>query len=466
MFRQLAGASMCLAALVMAQGCATSARVDRLEEELRQADFAQVIKSAKRKVFPVIVYLKPIQETFAGGKKAEVETIGSGVVVSRDGYVVTNSHVAQKATQIRAVLFNEKQTTATLVGLDKDTDLALLKLDFDEEDLPLPYAEFGDSSGLEEGNFVMAMGCPLGLTRSISFGVVSNTKRYLGERLSRYTLWIQTDAAINPGNSGGPLVDTEGKIVGINALGTVRSENIGFSIPSNVVQAVIAQLKDFGQVRRAWTGIRFQALKDFESNTFVEGDRGVLAADVEPDSPAAEAGLRARDLILALDGLPVDGVFVEDLPAVRARFAALEPGEEAALTVERNGREVELRLTPIIKGKVEGDDFDCKEWQMTIKEINKFATRQMYYFRKQGVYVQGVKNAGNARRSGLAPGDIILTIGDDEIRSLDDARETYEKLNVRPDDERYVLIKVLRSGVPRLVRLDFRKRDSEYEEEQ
>jgi len=458
--------------MLAAHGCASKAHVERVEAELerlrqiqQRTDFVRLINTAKRKVYPVIVYLKPIQTTFEEGEQAERQVIGSGVIVSPDGYVVTNHHVAEKATKISAVLFNEEQVTVSVVGHDQETDIALLKIDTVEGSEPLPYAEFGDSSELEEGDFVMTMGCPLGLTRSVSFGVVSNTKRYLGEELSRYNLWIQTDAAINPGNSGGPLVNTRGEIVGITTLGTSWYENIGFAVPSNVVRRVVADLKEHGEVRRVWTGITFQALKDFESNTIVEAERGVLVAHVESDSPAADAGLQPQDLIVALNGEAVNGTFVEDLTAVRTAFAGLPAGKPAIVTVERDGRSVPLNLTPIIKGEVEGEDFDCKEWQMTIKEINKFADRAIYYFRKRGVYVQGTKRPGNAWGSGLRPGDIVIEIDGQDIDSLESARKSYHELDRRPKGQRKVLFRVLRAGVAQLVLLDYNKRDAEYEEE-
>jgi serine protease Do len=460
-----------VAALVLA-GCAARAQVQRLEEDVaalqtaqQRSDFARVINAAKRKVFPVIVYLKPIQETFEAGAQAEREIIGTGVVISPDGYVVTNYHVARKATRIRAVLANEKQVTVSLVGEDQDTDIALLKLDLGPGAQPVPYATFGDSSQLEEGDFVMTMGCPLGLTRSVSLGIVSNTKRYLGADLSRYTLWIQTDAAINPGNSGGPLVNTNGQIVGITTLGAMSYENIGFAIPSNLVKTVVAELMKHSKLQRSWTGITFQALKDFERNTVVDADRGVLVAHVDPGSPAADAGLLDRDLILGVNGQAVDGVFVEDLPQVRGAFALLPFEREAVLSVQREGKPVTLRLKPVLKGEVEGKDFDCKEWQMTIKEINRFADRQIYYFRKEGVYVRGVKYPGNAQNSGVQAGDILLEVGGQEITSLQGASRMYADLNEKPMGQRKVLLKVLRGGVPRLIVLEYSKRDAEYEEE-
>ncbi len=464
--------SLWVALMLLAPGCATRGQMQQLAEEISQVeraqerlDFVRVINTAKRKVYPVIVYLMPIQETFERGEQAEREVIGSGVIISADGYVVTNYHVAEKAKKIRAVLFNEKQVTASVVGEDQDTDVALLKLDLAEEDQPVPYAEFGDSAELEEGDFVMTMGCPLGLTRSVSFGIVSNTKRYLGPELSRYNLWIQTDAAINPGNSGGPLVNTDGEVVGITTLGTLWYENIGFAIPSGLVKEVVGDLKEHGEVKRAWTGITFQALKDFESNTIVDAEQGVLVAHVEPDSPAEQAGVEAQDLILTLNGEELNGTFVEDLPELRTAFARLPTQQEAALGLERDGEPLALALTPIVKGEVEGEDFDCKEWQMTIKEINKFADRGIYYFRKKGVYVQGVKYPGNAQNSGVATGDIVLEVGGEEIETLGAAGAAYEKLNEMTKGRRKVLLKVLRNGVPRLVLLDYNKSDDEYEEE-
>lgn len=427
--------------------------------------FRQTINRAKDEVFPAIVYLRPIQESYEGGEQAGREVVGSGVIISRDGYVVTNYHVAGKAKIIRAVLFGRKMLTASVVGHDKDTDLALLKLDVAAEYIPLPYAEFGDSDGLDVGDFVIAMGSPLGLSRSASLGIVSNNERYLGDERSRYNLWIQTDAAINPGNSGGPLVDVRGRIVGINTLGSVGGENIGFAIPSETVKTVVAALQEQGRVIRAWTGITFQALRDFDRNTVVEGDRGVLIAYVDPDSPAAEAGLMAKDLVLSVDGEPVNGLYVRDLSDVRVQFAALPTDRAVDVTLQREGQTLHVELNALEKGEVEGESFDCVEWQMTIKEINKFAARQIYYFRKNGVYVQGVKRRGNAAGSGLQVGDILLSVAGRDIDSLEDAEAVYAELDEKPAGKRDVLVKVLRAGVLHLVNLDYNKSNDEYERE-
>ncbi|HUU60317.1 MAG TPA: trypsin-like peptidase domain-containing protein, partial [Phycisphaerae bacterium] len=172
----------------------------------RQIDFQGIIQNAQEKVYPALVYVKPIQETFRRGERMRAEVFGSGVIIRPEGYVVTNHHVAEKAIEINCVLGDREQVLATVVGLDPETDLALLKLQLPKNHPPLAkVASFGDSDKVEAGQFVMALGSPFGFTRSISLGIVSNTKRYIGfTTVYGYNLWLQTDAAINPGNSGGP----------------------------------------------------------------------------------------------------------------------------------------------------------------------------------------------------------------------------------------------------------------------
>ena len=216
--------------LVCLLGCATV----RPEEE--------VIQEAKDKVFPAVVFLKPIQQEFRGGKMEKIQVFGSGAIISPEGFVVTNNHVADKATEIRCVLFDKEEITAKTVGLDPETDLAVIKLNLTERKAktPLPVAEFGDSNTLKVGELVMAMGAPHGFERSVSRGIVSSVERHLD--FAPYNLWIQTDAAINPGNSGGPLVDIRGRIVGINARGMRGADNLGFAIPSAVVKEVVDRI--------------------------------------------------------------------------------------------------------------------------------------------------------------------------------------------------------------------------------
>ena len=457
----------------------------------QQIDFEKIIATAKRKVYPALVFVKPIQETFRSGERRRTEIFGSGVIISPDGYVVTNNHVAEKAIEINCVLGDREQVPATVVGLDPETDLALLKLKLPEGSNPLPWAEIGDSNQVEEGQFVMALGSPFGFTRSISLGIISNTKRYLGFSTShQYNLWFQTDAAINPGNSGGPLVDTNGTIIGINTLGT-WAEGIGFAIPGNVVRDVIDRLKARSlkvdkkkwpvKVDRAYLGLQLQALNDFNTNSFTDSKRGVLVQSVDADSPAAQAGIKNGDILLAVarpsgagvltHEARINGLYIEDLPALRVTLADLPVDKPVKVLIARKGVKrvrkrilqlddlypsksvggrglIELTITPIIRGKFEGEDFDCKRWNMTLKEITKFSNPSLHFLHPAGgVFIQGVRHPGNASDAGLSYNDIILKIGKWPIKNLQDVKKAYEALiNDKTLTEKKVLVTIKRGG--------------------
>jgi serine protease Do len=434
--------------LALLAALTTSCSTVRPEEE--------VIQEAKDKVFPAVVFIKPIQQEFRGGKMEKVQVFGSGVILSPDGTVVTNNHVAEKATEIKCVLSDKEEITAKVVGLDPETDLGVLKLNLDERKskTPLPFAAFGDSRKLRVGELVMAMGAPHGFERSVSRGIVSSLERNFD--FAPYNLWIQTDAAINPGNSGGPLVNIRGEVIGINARAMRGAENLGFAIPSEVVRDVVDRIRAEGKVVRAWTGIKFQALKDFTKSAHIEARQGVLVASVDEGSPAEKAGLRAGDLVTAVDGVPVNGMYETDLPAVERRFAGLALAA-ARLDVQRGTETQAVTLTPSVKGKQEGEDFECKRWDLAVKEITKFSDPLLHFQRPRGIFVQGVKPSGNARASGVFPSDILLAIGDRAVETLKDVREAYEASLKLEKGKRKVLLRVLRNGYRRLVVLDFEK---------
>ena len=430
-------------------------------------DFEQIIETAKKRVFPALVFVKPIREEYSSGEKTRAEILGSGVIISPDGLVVTNNHVAEKAVEINCVLYNKEQVKAEIVGLDKETDLALLRLKLPPDAEPLPYGQFADSEKVSEGQFVMALGAPFGFSRSISLGIVMNANRYLGfESLYKYNIWIQTDAVINPGNSGGPLVNTEGQIIGINTLG-VMIGGMGFSIPSNIVNDIVERLQRDGKVVRAWTGLRLQALKDFNSSTFTEGDTGVLVAGVEDDSPAQLAGLRAGDVLLSVNGQDFVGKYVEQLPSLYWKLADLPRDQESELTFRRAGSVRQAKMTATLKEKFEGEDFDCRRWNMTVKEISQFLNPEVAFYRSKGVFVRAVRYPGNAYKAGIRRNDIILQAGDDlagmtKVTSLADIKKIYQEIISDEDREKKVLIQVLRDGLQELKVLDYRK---DYDEE-
>ncbi len=307
----------------------------------RSGDLRVAIESAKRTVYPALVYVRPT------GEQA-----GTGVIISAGGSVVTQEELVAGASDINCVLYDRRQVSARLVGSDAATGLALLQLELTEDAPPLPYAELGDSSKLQEGEFVLALGCPYAFNRSISLGIVSNTMCYLGHQTPySYHNWIQTDAAIHPGNAGGALVDTEAKVVGINFLLPSLAQMGGLAIPSNIVKDIARRLTEEGEVRRAWLGLKLEALRDFDRNTFTEAEGGVLVLEVEENSPAAAAGIEAGDILLAVNDQSLDGTFVEELPGVRRRLAYLPVGEEATLRVQREGERLELVVTPSLKPK-------------------------------------------------------------------------------------------------------------------
>jgi serine protease Do len=426
------------------------------------ADFRQIISRAKSEVFPALIFVKPIVADYESGEKKQQEVFGSGVIVSPDGYAVTNWHVVDKAVSINCVLYDERQVKVELIGSDRDTDLALLKLPAPPEGKTYPNARFADFAGVQEGDFVMALGSPFGFQRSISLGIISNAHRYIGfDTEYKYNTWIQTDAAINPGNSGGPLIDTRGAIVGINTLG-IDGSGIGFSIPGSRVQDVVERLKRDGKVVRAYVGLRLQALKDFHSNTFVEGEHGVLIAGVEENSPAAQASIRPGDILLAIDDKPVEGLYAEMLPAIWRALVDLKAGSPVPMELQRGGEKVQVQVAPQLKGQSEGEDFDCRRWNMTVKEINKDRTPQLYYLKEKGVFVQGIRFPGNAASSGLGRRDIILTIDKEPVLTTDDVKRVYERIVNDEKREKKVVVQVLRSGLPNWIVLDYRR---DYEQE-
>ncbi len=393
------------------------------------AEFRRIIEGAKSRVYPALVFVKPIREEFSGGEKKRQEVFGSGVLISPDGLAVTNHHVIDQAVEIQVVLSDKRQVPAEIVGKDADTDLALIRLKDLKPGESLPYASFADSNRVQAGDFVMALGSPFGFARSISLGIVSNTERYLGfESKHIYNNFIQTDAAINPGNSGGPLVDVDGQIVGINTLGVPGGQGIGFSIPSNVVTEVVERLRTKGRVDRAWTGLQLQPLKDFNSNTFTNSDAGVLVKDVEKDSPAVAAGVQAGDILLEAAGKAVTAMYAEELPAARRQLVDLAIAEPAALVVRRGDKSVKLSLTPVLKGSIDGTDFALKRWNFTIKEFNEFSEPELFFYEKGGVFVNGVRFPGNAQKAGLRRRDIVLKIDGREVKSVADMKQLYDEL--------------------------------------
>lgn len=419
----------------------------------------QSIYQARDRVLPALVHIQPVIKNYFTGELEKQAVVGSGVIFHPDGYVVTNYHVAGKAARIICTLNDKEQVPAEYIGGDPMTDLAVIKLDLSEYPGEIHAAQFGDSDSLKSGQYVLAMGSPLSLSRTVSAGVISTPDRYFsadvrlptGEPTGRYNLWIQTDAAINPGNSGGPLVDMNGEVIGINSRATFFANNLGFAIPVNIVKEVSRRILADGEVTRSYLGLHCQAMQELEDYFGTAPNTGVLISSVDPGSPAEEAYLRGGDIILQMNSEAVSARFVEELPGFYSRIAELEPGSEVRLQVLRNEETYEFELTTRELGELQGEDFEAREWGFTVKAI----TRQMQIDNQlddsTGVFVVGVKSAGPADEGGLIRSDVVKTVNGEKIADLSQFRTLYETM-VAEEAER-ALLTVSRGGSTRYVLL-------------
>ncbi|MBS9402072.1 Do family serine endopeptidase [Halomonas sp. TRM85114] len=265
-----------------------------------------------------------------------LSSLGSGVIVSEDGFVLTNHHVINGADQIQVALRDGREILAEVIGTDPESDLAVLRIDLDN----LPVIELADTGGVAVGDISLAIGNPFGVGQTVTMGIISATGRsHLG--LNAYEDFIQTDAAINPGNSGGALINAEGSLVGINTAIFSRSggsQGIGFAIPANLARSILEDLVTKGRVIRGWLGIEAQELnQDLAASFGLQAPRGVVVAGVVPSGPADEAGLKTGDVLLELDGRPI-----LDARIAMSDIAAIEPGQSLPVTVLRNGESQEL----------------------------------------------------------------------------------------------------------------------------
>jgi len=429
------------------------------------------IFNARDRVMPALVHIQPVIKNYDTGELEKQAVIGSGIIFHAGGYVVTNYHVAGKAVRIICTLNDKEQVPAQFVGGDPMTDISVIKLDLTNYHKPLAVAEFGDSDSIQVGQFVLAMGSPLSLSRSVSFGVISTRDRYFdadvrlpsGERTGQYNLWIQTDAAINPGNSGGPLVDMSGRVIGINSRATMFANNIGFAIPGNVVKKVTADILDHGGVVRSWIGVHCQALQELEEFFKAGSDAGVLVASVDPESPAANSFIKAGDIILAVDGDPVSARFVEELPAFYNKIAQYPPGSELSLKVLRDDQDYTMKVTTRRLGALQGEDYEAKGWGFTVKAITRQMQIENTLSDTLGVLVAGVKRNGPAGSGGLRGGDVITQVNQTDLVGLPDFIALQHDLSAAEAEK--VLLTVSRNGGVRYVLLKIDQKEKESQDE-
>jgi serine protease Do len=407
----------------------------------------RVVLHAKNKVAKSLVHIRPVKEVFSEGKREEIVVVGSGFIITADGYVVTNEHVAGKSTSVMCVLYNKEELEAKVIGIDPFTDIALLKLESDRKDFP--FVRLGSSKNLEAGQTVLALGSPHGLARSVSLGIISVTDRYLegaGDMVSPFNTWIQTDAAINPGNSGGPLVNLKGDVVGVNARKLGGADNVGFAIPIDIAKEVIAKLRKDGRVARSWIGANFQ---EMTQRTTDVSKLGVIIGDVDPLSPAQEAQVRPGDVLLSVDGVGANARFEEDLPAIRKLIADKPVGSTITLTIQRGEEKLDVPVKTIERAEMAQNEVEFKEWGFTAADITPGLARLAQLPSTEGFMVSGTQVGGVADNAGLQRGDIVLAVDAKKIDSLPEFKKTYRELV--DAKKHFVLLNVKQGALNRFV---------------
>ena len=419
----MAAASLLVLGLALSADAAMSRGFNRLLEAVVRIDVREI--------------------EFADGAKRFTGGIGSGVIISGDGLILTNAHVASpQAVEISVTLASLERVGATLVGWDHWTDLAVLRLDRDElrrRKLSFTAADFGDSSELYSGQTVYAVGTPYGLTRTITRGVISNNNRPFadtqgvrGYETGLFNNWLQTDAAINPGNSGGPLVTEDGRVIGINSRAYIGAENLGFAIPSNIARRVSDELVRHGAIIRSYLGLVPGVLQDLERFYSLAANTGLLVNGVDPGSPAARAGLRAGDVVLTLNARKLDGRFPEQLPPVQQSIAGLPVGSQVSLEVKRGTQTLALAMqTEKLVSRV-GEEWAFEKWGLSVRKVTRAFARENQLADESGVIVLGVQPGYPAAAAGLARGDIVTKIGSEPVTELATLKKIYAAFEANP----------------------------------
>ncbi len=363
--------------------------------------------------------------------------LGSGVIVTKDGYIITNNHVVDGADSISVTMNDGRKFTAKVIGRDPKTDIAVVKIDAKD----LPYMTLADSDKIEVGDLCLAIGNPFGIGQTVTMGIISATGRNnvaVGETPDNYEDFIQTDAAINPGNSGGALVDSEGRLIGINTAILSRSggyQGIGFAVPVNMARDVMDSLITKGKVDRGYLGVRLESLTpDLASAFSLKPDQhGALVADVTPDSPAAKAGFKSGDVVLEFNNKAVT-----DSGRLRLQVANVEPGTTVPVKVLRDGKDETLKVTvgnwpgaeTVAKAETKSSQDTDTLNGVTVKDIDPGTARQLSLPPTvKGALITDVDQDSPAYEAGLRPGSVIEEINHKPVRNAEDAVKLTEKVN-------------------------------------
>jgi serine protease Do len=407
---------------------------------------APEVRFAVARVSPALVRIDVWTETFSRGVPIPQHSLGSGVIIDAEGHVLTNFHVAGRARKsvdaagvshrtVDVTLANLEHVKAEVIGSDHWTDIAVVKLDLDElkrRNLTFSWAPMGDSAEVTLGQTVMALGTPYGLSRTVTSGIVSNTERYIDEsniggyETGWFNNWIQTDAAINPGNSGGPLINLRGEVVGINTRAINDGNNLGFAIPINTAKEVVEKILTAKKVSRSYTGVLLQPMQDLETYFDLPAG-GALIKSVEKDSPAAIAGVKGQDILLAVDGIPVNARFPEQLAAVHKLIADHPIGTTIKLTVRRGTSASAPKTTyDVTTDRLESivaEEQTNKTWGLSVRDVTRAYLRDVRLPMLKGVLVTGVTSSLPGDLAKIQPDDIIMSVAGKPVTNVDEFEE-------------------------------------------
>ncbi len=367
-------------------------------------------------------------------------SLGSGFIISKDGFIVTNNHVIEDADEIRVKLKNGKEYDATIEGRDPNTDLALIKI---KPDVDLPVAKLGDSEEVKVGQWVVAIGSPFGLEQTVTAGIVSAKGRVIGS--GPYDDFIQTDASINPGNSGGPLINMAGEVVGINTAIIKSGQGIGFAVPVNLAEGIIEQLKKDGEVTRGWLGVAIQDLTGELAEYYgLKNQKGVLVTDVFEGDPADAAGIKPKDIILSVDGKAVEST--RDLTRM---IAAINVGNAVDIIALRSGKEKNFKVEiakreedKIFSKRAKKDKKD--ELGIQVSDLTPELSRRYNISDSEGVIVTDLDADGKGAKGGISVGDFIKEINHNSVKTVKDYVRAIRE--IKPDEDILLFIKRMNAG--------------------
>jgi serine protease Do len=435
---------------------ATRARAESVPPDTTAAyALSAAFRSAAERTLPGVIYVQVERPALARGQTSPVPEqfrrffdfqgpdsfemppqggTGSGFIIDAEGHAVTNHHVVQNATRITVRMQDGREFPATLVGSDASTDIALLRLDSQGQSLPV-VPGFRSSDELRVGDWVLALGNPLGYDFTVTAGIVSAMGRQLSTDSAALESYIQTDAAINPGNSGGPLVDLAGRVVGVNTAigGSTRWVGYGFAVPSELVQRVLVDLREYGYVRRPRMGIRVRPVTAVDAEVFgLDRVAGANVFAVEPGTPADRAGLRAGDVIITLDSQPI-----ENSTALTSLLARRHPGDRVELGVVRDRQRRNITVTlgeferpgASASPRVASQDATGELLGFSVEPLTARIAAELGYDTRTGVVINNVRNFSPAANAGLQPGMLLREINGRRVESPDDVRAAATSIN-------------------------------------